>query len=75
MSAKQVEEKMTELIHRDPFVPFVVEMIDGQSLDIFHPGVAFDDSGAVFIGHDGGLVEFEFENVRHIRLHSAETVA
>jgi hypothetical protein len=31
MTPEQVEEKVIELIHREPFVPFVVEMNDGTS--------------------------------------------
>ncbi len=75
MTPKQVEEKLTELIHREPFVPFVVEMIDGKSLDVPHADVAFDDTGAVFIGPEGGLVGFEFKTVRAIRLTNSQAVA
>jgi hypothetical protein len=75
MTPQQVEEKLTELIHREPFVPFVVEMVDGKKLDIQHAGVAFDDTGAVFFGPDGGLVEFEFKTVRAIHLTNTEAVA
>ena len=75
MTPKQVEDKMVELIHRVPFAPFVVELIDGRSLDIPNPGVAFDDTGAVFIGPEGGLVDFEFKTVCAIRLMNTEAVA
>ncbi len=75
MTPQQVEEKLTELIHREPFVPFIVEMTDGKSLDVPHAGVAFDDTGAVFIGPDGGLVDFEFKTVRAIRLTNSEAAA
>lgn len=75
MTVEQVEEKVTELVHREPFVPFVVEMVDGQALEILHPRLAFDSSGAVFFGPDGGLVDFEFKTVRAIRLMNSEAVA
>jgi hypothetical protein len=75
MTLKQVEEKLTELVHRQPFMPFVVEMIDGTSLIVPHEGVAFDDTGAVFISPDGPLVSFEFKTVRAIRLMNSEAVA
>ena len=74
MTNKQVEEKLTELVHREPFVPFVVELIDGQSL-IVPNAPAFDSTGAGFIGIDGALVAFEFENVRAIRLYAPEAAA
>jgi len=37
MTPQQVEEKVIELIHREPFVPFVVDMTDGRSLEVPHP--------------------------------------
>jgi len=74
MTIKQVEDKLTELVHREPFIPFVVELNDGQTLIVPHPP-AFDENGAVFFGSDGGLVDFWFNNVRSIRFLSSEAVA
>jgi hypothetical protein len=71
MSPEQVEEKVIELIHREPFVPFVVEMTNGQHLEITHPRLAINGGGAVFFGPDGGLVDFEFKTVRSIRVGAA----
>jgi hypothetical protein len=67
MTPKQVEEKLTELTHRKPFARFVVELTTGELLEIANPNVSFDDEGALFFGSDGGLVEFDFRNVRAIR--------
>lgn len=75
MTPEQVEEKVIELIYREPFVPFVVEMDDGHSLTIPHPRLAINGGGAGFIGPDGGLVDFEFKTVRFIRFPSAEAIA
>src|SRR5207237_10768620 len=75
MAPEQVEEKVIELIHREPFMPFVVEMTDGQSLEIPHPRLAINGGGAVFFGTDDGLVDFEFKTVRSIRFVSAGAVA
>ena len=75
MTPEQVEEKVIELIHREPFVPFVVEMTDGQSLEVPHPRLAINGQGAGFIGPDGGLVDFDFKTVRAIRVISTEAVA
>jgi len=75
MTPEQVEERVIELIHRQPFVPFVVEMTDGHSLHIPHPRLAINGGGAVFFGPDGGLVDFEFKTVRSIRVPSPEAVA
>lgn len=75
MTPEQVEERVVELIHREPFVPFVVEMADGQSLEIPHPRLAINGGGAGFFGRDGGIVDFDFKTVRAIRLNNAEAVA
>jgi hypothetical protein len=75
MTVKQIEEKVIELKYRDPFVPFVVEMVDGQAVEIPHPGLAINESGAGFIGPDGGIVDVEFKNVRTIRLFNSEAIA
>ena len=71
MSPEQVEQKVIKLIHRAPFVPFVVEMTSGQHLAIMHPRLAINGGGAVFFGPDGGLLDFEFKEVRSIRVGAA----
>jgi len=74
MTPEQVEAQVTEFIHREPFEPFVVEMTDGQLLEIPHPRVAINGGGAGFIGPDGGLVDFKFKSVRSVRLLKSEAV-
>jgi hypothetical protein len=72
MTPELVEEKVIELIHREPFAPFIVEMADGQSLEVPHPRLAINGGGAVFFGPDGGLVDFEFKSVRSIHVMKTE---
>ncbi len=74
MTPEQVEQKVIELIYRDPFQPFVVDLIEGQSVEVTHPRLAINGGGAGFIGPDGGLVDFEFKSVRAIRMMKAEAV-
>jgi hypothetical protein len=75
MTPEQVETKVIELIHREPFAPFVLEMSDGQLLDVPHPRLAINGGGAGFFGPDGGIVDVEFKKVRDIRLLNTEAVA
>ncbi len=75
MTPEQVEAKVIELMRREPFTPFVVEMTNGEALEVPHPRLAINGGGAGFIGLDGGLVDFEFKSVRSIRLTGAEAVA
>ena len=72
---EQVEAEVIELIHREPFEPFLVEMSDGNTIPIWHPRLAVNGGGAVFFGPDGGLVDFEFQNVRGLRPLTAGTVS
>ena len=75
MTRQQVEAEVIQLIHREPFVPFVVEMSDGNSIEILHPRLALTSGGAVFFGTDGGLVDFDFDHVCALRPLTAEAVA
>lgn len=75
MTIKQIEEKVIELKRREPFVPFVFEMMDGHQVEVLHPGIAINETGAGFIGTEDAIVDVEFKNVRAIRLHNSEAVA
>ncbi len=75
MTIQQVEEKVIELIHRQPFVPFVVEMTDGKTLEVPHPRLAINHTGAGFLGPDGGIVDIDFATVRAIRVLGAGAIA
>ncbi len=72
MNPEVVERNVIELIHREPFVPFAVEMKDGQVLEIPHPRLSINGGGAVFFGPDGGLVDFEFDDVLSLRIAEAK---
>lgn len=74
MTPEQVEEKVIELIHREPFVPFVVEFVDGQSVVVPHARVSVNTGCGGFIGLDGGLVDLEFTGVRAIRPITFEAI-
>jgi len=75
MTPDQVEKKIIELIYREPFVPFGVEMTDGSSLEVPHPRLMINGGGAGFFGPDGGIVDFDFNTVRSIRETSAQAVS
>ena len=70
MTPEQVEEKVIELIHREPFIPFVLEMADGTSQTIPHPRLAINGGGAFFLDRkEERLVDVEFKDVRGIRYY------
>ncbi|MSU78777.1 MAG: hypothetical protein EXS16_11870 [Gemmataceae bacterium] len=74
MNIKQIELKVTELKHRNPFVPFVFELADGRIVEVPHSGLALDETGVGFIDSDGALADVEFKNVRAIRFLIPEEV-
>ena len=73
MTPQQVEEKLCQLKHRRPFIPILVELLDGQRIEIDNPGIVINGGGAGFLGPDDGLVDFDFKNVRDVRLNTHET--
>src|SRR5262245_8890624 len=89
MSPQQVERKVIELIHRDPFIPFVVELADGQMVEIQHPRLAINGGGAGFIGltevwlisgstvcdRSESIMPWRFHDVRPIRISYCERSA
>jgi hypothetical protein len=72
MTVKQIEEKVIELKRLEPFVPFVIELVNGQSVQVPHAGLAINETGVGFLGPDGDIVDVEFTNVRAIRLLNSE---
>jgi hypothetical protein len=70
------EEKFTQLIrefiHREPFVPFQVDLTDGQRIVIDSPSVAFAGTAAGFVSEKDGLVAFSCEEVTSITRSVAE---
>jgi hypothetical protein len=66
MTREAVEAAIIEWIHREPFVPFQVELTSGEVVLVPHPRLAVNATGAGFIGPDGGLIDIDFDQVRAI---------
>lgn len=67
MNSQQFEDILRQFLQREPFEPFVVELLDGRSIEIISPNVAFCDGAASFFTPDFDLVDFVCEEVRAIR--------
>jgi hypothetical protein len=52
---------------REPFQPFVVELLDGRVIEIDHPKLVFGGGAASFLTPTYELVEFVCEDIRAIR--------
>ena len=60
----QFDETLRQLIKKETFVPFYVEMDDGQRIWFRQPALVFGGGRAGFIDpEDGALVSFEHEHV------------
>jgi hypothetical protein len=66
MSPAEFDETLRELKRAKPFIPFIVEMLDGRRILISDPKVSFDNGGAIYLT-DSSLEIFECEDVRAIR--------
>jgi hypothetical protein len=71
IDANEFDETLRQLLNRRPFVPFWVEMNDGQRIWVRLPVLAFGGGAASLIdADDGALVGFSHEQV--IGFHSAD---
>jgi hypothetical protein len=73
MTVEECENALRQLIRRKPFQPFVVELLDGNLIEVNQPGMAFGGGGAAFISPDDVLVDFQCDNVWAIRKAARET--
>lgn len=62
---------LRQFTRREPFVPFVVELLDGRRIEVDYPSVAFSGGAAGFINSQGILERFACEEVRSISLATA----
>ena len=66
MSEEQFMQELRDYTQRKPFVPFIVELTDGERVFIDQPAVAFSGGTAGFINEIGELVGFSHDKVRAI---------
>jgi hypothetical protein len=67
MEPEPFEQTLRHFLHREPFEPFAVEMIDGRLIWITEPKLAIGGGGASFFTPSFDLVEILCEEVRAIR--------
>ena len=74
MSKTEFDDTLRKFIRSKPFIPFVVELLNGRRIVITEPTVAFDNGGAIFVS-DSDVVRFFCEDVREMRPAPQEAVA
>jgi len=69
MDQDRFEDLLRHFKRREPFEPFVVELLDGRVIRIEEGSVAFNAGAAVYLtpGPEMDVVTFECEGVRDIR--------
>lgn len=63
MSEELFTTKLRDFTKRRPFIPFIVELVDGNRITVDTPAVAFGGGAAGFISETDGLVGFRCEEV------------
>lgn len=68
MTAEEFEKKVRGFVRKEPYVPFVFELLDGATVLIEKPDLlAFGHGGATYLGSEEiRLIDCEY--VRDIRL-------
>jgi hypothetical protein len=70
MKPQEFQQTLRQLLNREPFQPFVVELVDGRNLVVDHSKVLFGGGAASFFTPKHDLVEFACEDVQAMRLAS-----
>jgi hypothetical protein len=74
MSQQEFEDLLRQNLRREPFLPFIVELVDGSRIIVPHSGVAFGGGAGAFFTPSYDLVEFACENVKAINPINLEAV-
>lgn len=67
MNQQEFEAGLRKHLHREPFEPFVVELLDGRLVEVTQRSLAFGGGAATYGTATGDLVFFDCEEVREIR--------
>ncbi len=67
MYATNFQQTLAELTQQTPFQPFLVELVNGQRIEVDHPeALAFRNMRAIFISKEGRAHYFDPEGVNQI---------
>jgi hypothetical protein len=75
MTKHLFEQTLRELLHNEPFIPFVVELETGEQIQIAEPTLAFSNGFAGYLSPEYEIIDFRCENVRDIRPLPKEPVS
>jgi hypothetical protein len=72
MTEEEFDQTVRSFVKRRPFMPFVVELLDGQRIIVPHRHVAFGGGVAGFLNLKEGLMGFSKDDVRSFEFLSQE---
>jgi hypothetical protein len=75
MTNEHFEEKVRAFLQREPFQPFVAELLDGTTLEVENPKIVLGGGGFAFFTAEYQFVEVNCENVRDLYLVTRETAS
>jgi len=75
MTQQEFEDALRQFARREPFVPFVVERLDGTRLEIKGRPIVFGGGAATHVTADDEWIEFACEELRAIRAVNPEAAA
>lgn len=75
MSEELFTQRLRELIHRRPFIPFAVHFVDGRRLVVEQPSVVFGSGHAGYFNDTEGIVDFSCGEVQAMDYLTAETAS
>ena len=73
MSEEQFTSTLREFKNRKPFIPFVVEMLDGRRVVVETPFLVFGGGVGGYISEKDGFIDLICGEVRSIAHITAET--
>jgi hypothetical protein len=67
MTANEFHNQILELLRREPFAPFEIELLDGTVLHVTHPEmVCTSGGGGAFAGPDGEIVLLSWRETKRL---------
>ena len=73
MTIEQFDQTLHSFKYHEPFVPFVIETTDGQSIFIDDPkALGWNESAGGFVSANYDLINFSADTVRDVRFVTPE---
>jgi hypothetical protein len=72
MAEEMFQYLLRQFIHREPFIPFHIDTVDGKRILVDYPSVVFSGSAGGYLNKSFDLIEFTCDEVEAISAATAE---